>query len=104
VEALAAVHPEGRNLLVKVVAEPYEQWPLPWYLREYKTVGYWTEAEAAGNLGAADLVIASAERAEDVENALGRPSIVEHYGLRPGVLLTLFIPPGLWEAFMKSRG
>ena len=29
---------------VSVIAQPYEQWPLPWYLRTMPNVGYWTPA------------------------------------------------------------
>ena len=29
-------------MLVKVIAGPYEQWPLPWYLRGMTRVGYWS--------------------------------------------------------------
>ena len=100
---LAAVHREGTGLLIKVLAGPYEQWPLPWYLRKYKKVGYWIKAEAAGELAAADLIVAAAEQAEAVRKKLGNRYVVEHYGLRPEVLLTLFIPPKIWEDFIKSR-
>ena len=100
---LAAVHPDGKSLLIKILAGPYEQWPLPWYLRKYKKVGYWDKAEAAGELAAADLIVAAAEQAETVRKKLGEGYIVEHYGLRPEVLLTLFIPPNIWDEFIKSR-
>ena len=30
---VAALHPDRAQMLVKVIAGPYEQWPLPWYLR-----------------------------------------------------------------------
>ena len=30
---------------VSVIAPPYEQWPLPWYLRTMPIVGYWTRTD-----------------------------------------------------------
>ena len=36
VEALAQEHPQGRNMLVKVMAPDGDYWPLPWYLRDLK--------------------------------------------------------------------
>lgn len=42
VKAVAAVHPDGTNMLIKVVS-PVSYWPLPWYLREFKRVGWWDE-------------------------------------------------------------
>lgn len=102
-EQLAAVHPEHRNLLVKVLAGPYEQWPLPWYFRGYKKVGYWTELGKAGDLSKADVVIASQEFADDVGRLLEDKVIVENYGLRPDVILTVHIRRSLWNEFMKNR-
>lgn len=103
IEALAAVHREGRDLPIRIVAGPYEQWPLPWYLRDYFNVGYWTTAEEAGDLGRNSLIVASAENTGDVRRRLGGRSVEEHFGLRPEVLLTLFVPLPLWDAFMKSK-
>src|SRR4029078_11952583 len=39
---LAALHSDGTRMHVSVIASPYEQWPLPWYLRTMPNVGYWT--------------------------------------------------------------
>ncbi|MCK7496473.1 MAG: hypothetical protein MZW92_40385 [Comamonadaceae bacterium] len=45
---VAARHPDGPGMLVKVVAGPYEQWPIPWHLRGMPHVGYWATAAEAG--------------------------------------------------------
>jgi hypothetical protein len=68
---LAALHPDRARMLVKVVAGPYEQWPLPWYLRRLPRVGYWPRAGDAGRLDDAAVVVASQENAAAVEAALG---------------------------------
>ena len=103
VSDLAAVQPAGGNVFVKVVAGPYEQWPLPWYLRRMKRVGYWPRASDAGALDAAPVIVASAENAGAIERTLGEGYVSEFYGLRPGVLLTLFIERDLWERFLAAR-
>jgi predicted membrane-bound mannosyltransferase len=103
VHDLAAVHADGRDLLVKVVAGPYEQWPLPWYARDLTRVGYWIDAASAGTLADVPVIVASQDHAAAVEGALGGGHISEFYGLRPGVLLTLFVERGLWERFLESR-
>ncbi len=103
VEDLAEVHPEGSGMLVKVIAGPYEQWPIPWYLRRMESVGYWTSAASAGDLAGTPVVIASLEEAEAATDRLGPGYVSEFYGLRPGVLLTLNIERGLWERFAASR-
>jgi uncharacterized protein (TIGR03663 family) len=91
VEKIAAAAAEKKDLLIKVIAPPEETWPLPWYLRQYGRVGYWTSAEAAGELCDADVVIASAANVEKVAMALGDWYQQSFYGLRPEVVLALFV-------------
>ena len=100
---LAAVHPDGKNMLVKVIAGSYEQWPLPWYLRDFRRVGYWTGPDEAGGFAGVPVVVASQENAQKLEPALRDGFQAEFYGLRPGVLLMVFIDRTLWERFLKSR-
>lgn len=100
---VSALHPDRRAMPVKVVAGPYEQWPLPWYLRGMTRVGYWTQAADAAPLGDASVVVASQEQADAVAAALGGGYVQEFYGLRPDVILTLFIERGSWERFLASR-
>jgi predicted membrane-bound mannosyltransferase len=50
VRDLAALHPRRTDMLVEVVAGPYEQWPFPWYARGLGRVGYWSRAADAGPL------------------------------------------------------
>jgi uncharacterized protein (TIGR03663 family) len=103
VHDLAARHPDGRAMLVKVVAGPYEQWPFPWYARDLTRVGYWSHAAEAGSLDGVPVILASQENAAAVDAAVGDRYVSEFYGLRPGVLLTLYVERGLWERFMESR-
>jgi uncharacterized protein (TIGR03663 family) len=103
-ERIAAVSPEKKGLLVKVIAPPDETWPLPWYLRAYTRVGYWTSAESAGTMNDAAVVIASAENVETVAAALGDGYISNFFGLRPEVVLALFVRRDLWEGSLKAGG
>ena len=102
VEKIAAAAPGKKDLLIKVIAPPDETWPLPWYLRGYSRVGYWTSAEAAGELGDAAVVVASAANVEKVATALGDRYQQNFYGLRPEVVLALFVRRDLWEGYLKS--
>jgi uncharacterized protein (TIGR03663 family) len=102
VMALAAVHGERRDMLVKVVAAPHEQWPLPWYLRRMTRVGYWVGAADAGTVDDAPVIVASQENVKELDAALGDRYVSEFYGLRPNVLLTLYIERSLWEQFLES--
>jgi uncharacterized protein (TIGR03663 family) len=102
VEGIAAVSPEHERLLVKVVAAPDETWPLPWYLRRFERVGYWTDAAGAGDVRDAPVVIASAGFAAAAARVLGEGYQSAFYGLRPEVVLSLFVRRDLWDAYLRS--
>jgi uncharacterized protein (TIGR03663 family) len=103
VSDVAAIHPDRAQMLIKVIAGPYEQWPLPWYLRRMARVGYWSRAAEAGTFDDAPVIVASQDNAAPVNAVLGERYVSEHYGLRPEVILTLYIERPLWERFLKSR-
>ena len=84
VPALAAVAPPGP---VKVISEEY--WPLPWYLRARRQVGYWMQPPADCD-GA--LVFASADLAGTVRARLHGRYQEDFLGLRPGFVLVVFTP------------
>jgi uncharacterized protein (TIGR03663 family) len=103
VSALSALHPGRESMLVAVIAAPSEQWPLPWYLRRMTRVGYWTTTAAAGRaLEQAAVVIASPGNADAVQAAVGERYQSEYYGLRPDVLMSVFIERSLWDRFIES--
>jgi len=101
---LAALQSEPADMLIKVVAGPYEQWPLPWYLRRMTRVGYWPRASDAGTLDDAAVIVASQENVAALDAALGDRYVSEFYGLRPNVLLTVYIERSLWDRFLAERG
>jgi uncharacterized protein (TIGR03663 family) len=103
VRDVADFHPDGRAMPVKVVADPGEQWPLPWYLRDFTRVGYWTNQAEAGNTIGTPVVIASQRFAEVIGAETGDSFQAAFYGLRPEIVLTLFIDRPLWEDFLKNR-
>jgi uncharacterized protein (TIGR03663 family) len=103
VEDLAAVHAEGRLMLIKVAASPYETWPLPWYLRDFGRVGYWQDAAEVRALAETLVLITDAEQGLKLEQDLKDRYQTEFYGLRPNVFLLLHIRLDLWERFLKTR-
>ena len=100
---LAALHPERERMQVIVIAPPDEQWPLPWYLRTMTHVGYWTGARDAPDL-TAPVIVSSSGHAEMLDAALGDRYVSQFYGLRPDVLLTLYVERGLWDRFLSRAG
>jgi hypothetical protein len=61
---IAALHPDRSGMLVRVIAGPYEQWPIPWYLRGMTRVGYWLSAADAGRFDDAPIVVAAKDQAD----------------------------------------
>jgi uncharacterized protein (TIGR03663 family) len=65
-----------------------DAWPLPWYLRKFKRVGFWQPEQDAGK---ADFYITSVEAAGQLRDKLKdyRP---EFFGVRPEVIMILWLP------------
>jgi uncharacterized protein (TIGR03663 family) len=103
VHALAAVHADHDRMLVKVLAGPYEQWPLPWYLRRMTRVGYWPDAGGTNLRDGSPVIVAAPDQAAPVDAALGDAYTSELYGLRSDVFLTLYVEPTLWQRYLRSR-
>ena len=101
IRSVAALHPDGAGMQVSVVAPPHEQWPLPWYLRSMPHVGYWTSPGDPLALQA-PVIVSAMPFTGELDGALGDRYVSEFYGLRPDVLLTLYIERGLWERFLAS--
>lgn len=100
VEGLAAVHPRGREMPVQVVAPGDDYWPLPWYLRRFTNVGFYS---ATPETLAAPVIITAPALAGQTEERLGEGYVQEFYGLRPDVLLTIFIQEPLWREFLRAQ-
>jgi hypothetical protein len=66
-------------------------------------VGYWTAPGDALALKA-PVVIASMGHTAILDSALGDRYVSEFYGLRPEVLLMLYVERGLWDRFLARLG
>jgi len=99
IRELAAIHPDGLRMQVSVVASPYEQWPLPWYLRTMPNVGYWVGTGDPLELRSA-VVVSSVDNMPALDAALGERYVTTIFGLRPEVFLTLYVERDLWERFL----
>jgi hypothetical protein len=98
---LATLHADNTRMQVSVIAPPDEQWPLPWYLRGMPNVGYWT-APGDDLAMRAPVIVSSMQYAPALDAALGDRYVSEIYGLRPDVLLNLYVNRGLWNSFLPT--
>jgi predicted membrane-bound mannosyltransferase len=92
-DEIAQVSPKGEKTYVQVVTA--DCWPIPFYLRQFTNVGYWTSppAELSGD------VIIGTDEVWDRLNAEGatRKYQGSSFGLRPGVVLWMYVDQSLWE-------
>ncbi|MGO8927286.1 MAG: flippase activity-associated protein Agl23 [Limisphaerales bacterium] len=98
-EALAQVHPKGRQMLVKVMASDSDYWPLPWYLRNLKQIGWWDHVPADPF---APVMIVSANLNAGLDEAKTHV-MVGYFQLRPGVFLELYVDLKLWQASLAKN-
>ena len=95
---VAALHPARRDMLVKIISPDY--WPLPWYLRRFRQVGYWSEMPEAAD---APVIVTSPALQDKMRVRLRDAYQEEYYGLRPDILLVVYIRQDLWRALIASR-
>jgi uncharacterized protein (TIGR03663 family) len=100
VRDLAKVHADGTGMLIKVMAPDSDYWPLPWYLREFKQVGWWgaipEEPYAPVMIAGAALKAAFDERSN--KDWL----MVRYFELRPGTFLELYVQFDLWAQYVQT--
>jgi uncharacterized protein (TIGR03663 family) len=99
VEALAQVHPQGRQLLVKVMASDGDCWPLPWYLRNLKQVGWW-EQVPSDPFAPVMIVSASLHAGLDEKKT---HVMVGYFQLRPQVFFELYVDLKLWQDWLAQN-
>jgi uncharacterized protein (TIGR03663 family) len=77
----------GPDTGITIVSPEY--WPLPWYFRDYKRVGYYGKVSMTSE----PIIIASETQRADIENTYGDRyrEINSKFPLRPGVDLLLFV-------------
>jgi len=88
----AARKEQGYGTLIAVAVPTPDTWPLPWYLRKYTRVGYWTRVEQIPETVKPAIVIVAANQGDVADKRFGQGKRSSFYGIRPGVLLNVFVP------------
>jgi len=90
---LAAASPETGVEPMGVIGTEY--WPLPWYLRSFKLVGYWPEAPA--NIGRLPVVLATGAEIAPMMERLADTHVPVPRGLRDEAPVMVFVRNDLWN-------
>ena len=99
VESLSGVQAQGSQMLIKVMAPEDDYWPLPWYLRRFKQVGWWDKVPE--NPFAPVMIVSAKLEAELDEHKTHL--MVGYFALRPQVLLELYVQKELWQDWLATH-
>jgi uncharacterized protein (TIGR03663 family) len=99
IQGLAAVHPDGNKMLIKVMAPGSDYWPLPWYLRAFPNVGWWNELP--DEPFAPVMVVSSKFKAGFDENDTHQMPAI--FALRPQVFMEVYVEANLWRAYLEKN-
>jgi predicted membrane-bound mannosyltransferase len=100
VEGIAKVHPQGERMVIQVMAPDGDYWPLPWYLRRFKQVGWWDKAPAEPN---SPVMIVGKKFEADLDEKSNKAWIMAGlFELRPRIYFELYVEAGLWSKYVET--
>jgi uncharacterized protein (TIGR03663 family) len=111
VDEAARIHPDGNEMPVEVICPGHDYWPLPWYLRSYRRVGWYDRVSF--KTPPAPLIIASPRLEPDLvrklyelpppgEKNLYLPFFRVPVEIRPGIEIRCYIIKDLWDRLSEK--
>lgn len=99
-EGLGRVSPDAFATVIKVMAPEGDYWPLPWYLRRFKNIGWY---EVVPEDPYAPIIICSANFAAQLDDKSERKWIMAGITeLRPGKFFELYVEFELWKKYVET--
>jgi uncharacterized protein (TIGR03663 family) len=103
---------QGRDVAVQVIAGGDDYWPLPWYLRDFTSTGYWNHVDPS--IVNAPIILAQQRLEQPIlrtlysvpkpgEKHLYLPLFEEEPFLRPGVPWQGYIRKELWDRLSEQE-
>jgi predicted membrane-bound mannosyltransferase len=100
VNGIAEVSTNGFETVVKVIAPESDYWPLPWYLRRFEHVGWYSELPADPF---APIIIVSSDLDARLDDKSDRKWIMAGMTeLRPTKFLELYVELELWKKYVEA--
>ena len=99
-EGLARVASTGYDTIVKIIAPNSDYWPLPWYLRRFKHLG-WYERLPEGPLSPIMMVSSKLDARLD-EKSDKKWIMAGLTELRPGNYFELYVELELWKKYVET--
>jgi hypothetical protein len=99
-EGLARVAPAGYQTVVKIIAPDSDYWPLPWYLRRFKHLGWY---EKLPDDPFAPIMIVASKLNARLDDRSGRKWIMAGLAeMRPGKYFELYVELELWKKYVET--
>ncbi len=99
-EGIAKVSPAGHETVIKIIAPESDYWPLPWYLRRFKQLGWY---EKIPDDPFAPLVMVSSKLDARLDDKSNRKWIMVGLSeLRPGRFFELYVELELWKKYVET--
>ncbi len=98
VDAIANKTHSGNDLIIEVISPESDYWPLPWYLRRFHHVGWWSSLP---DQTLAPVMIVSTKLGADLEEKKTH-RMVGRFELRPQTFLELYVRADLWRAYLDA--
>jgi hypothetical protein len=99
-ENLARVAPAGFDTVVKIIASENDYWPLPWYLRRFRHIGWYDKMPE--DPFAAIVVVSSKLDARLDEKSEKKWLMVGLTELRPGKFFEQYVELELWKKYVET--
>jgi uncharacterized protein (TIGR03663 family) len=108
IEIIGSVHPDAYEMPVEVVFPDNDYWPLPWYLRKFSNVGFFSEMDFT--VPAAPLILIHPSIEKDLirklyeipgpgERYLYTPLYDTYHELRPEVEIRTYLRKDVWDLY-----
>jgi uncharacterized protein (TIGR03663 family) len=99
-EGLARVAPAGYETIVKIIAADNDYWPLPWYLRRFKHIGWYEKLP--DDVFAPIVVVASKFNARLDDKSERKWIMAGITELRPARFFELYVELELWKKYVAT--
>ncbi|HEX3797271.1 MAG TPA: flippase activity-associated protein Agl23 [Verrucomicrobiae bacterium] len=97
-DKLAPTDAQKNSFVIKVMAPDSEYWPLPWYLRQFKQVGFWPRVPADPYSDA--MIVSTAFQANlDQKKTHIMAGLFE---LRPQTFFELYVETNAWTTYVNG--
>jgi uncharacterized protein (TIGR03663 family) len=102
IDEISEVHPAGDGMFIQVIY-PGNFWPLPWYLRRFSNVGWFSGVDEQAPL--APVIVFSAAIDQDLRKKLSElnvtyvPLFNAYKQLRPRIFLRGLVAKDLWDRY-----